>query len=479
MSPRRVFRPRPPGELGDGFARIRTRLGLPDGFPSGVLADAARAARRDPFDSTDHTDRLDIEFLTIDPPESVDLDQAFQAERDGDGFRARYAITDVGWFISPGGPIDVESRHRGQTLYSPDLRTTLYPPALEQSASMVPGLVRPAILWTFDLDEHGATRTVAVHRALVRSARRLTYDEAQRAIDSGGADESLRVLRELGIRLQERERARGGVSLAVPAQEVARDDGSYRLVFRCPLPVEEWNAQISLLTGMSAAALMLGSGAGLVRTLPPVPDAVLAELRLTARALEVTWPEGTGYAEFLRSLDGGRPEHAALMAHATRLFRGGGYEVVRGESPKPRGRGDLWHHAIAAPYAHVTAPLRRVADRFANEIVLAIAAGRAPPPWAMEALPELPQVMADADRRADELERRSLDYVEAAVLESRVGETFDALVIEAFDRGVIIQLREPAVRAYCKGRGLALGESLRVRLVEANPRRGIVEFVPA
>lgn len=120
-----------------------------------------------------------------------------------------------------------------------------------------------------------------------------------------------------------------------------------------------------------------------------------------------------------------------------------------------------------------------MADRFANEIVLAIAAGGAPPPWAMEALPELPQIMADADRRADELERRSLDYVEAAVLEPRVGETFDALVIEAFDRGVIIQLREPAVRAYCKGRGLALGDSLRVRLVEANPRRGIAEFVPA
>jgi exoribonuclease R len=479
MSPRRVFRPRPPGELDEGFARIRTRLGLPEGFPPEVIDEASAATRRDPSDSEQHIDRRDIDFLTIDPPQSVDLDQAFHAERDGDGFLVHYAITDVGWFLAPSGAIDGESRRRGQTLYSPDVRTTLYPPALERSASLLPGAVRPSFLWTFDLDEQGATRTVAVDRALVRSARRLTYQEAQRAIDHGGAEQSLRVLREVGMRLKERERARGGVSLAVPSQEVARDDGSYRLVFRCPLPVEEWNAQISLLTGMSAADLMVRSGAGVVRTLPPVPPDVLGEFRLIARALEVSWPEGTGYAQFLRRLDGRRPEQAALMAHATRLFRGGGYKVVSRDSPDAGGRGDLMHHAIAAPYAHVTAPLRRVADRFANEIVVAIAAKRAPPPWAMEALPELPGVMADADRRADELERRTLDYVEAVMLESRVGDTFDALVIEAFDRGGTVQLREPAIRAYCRGHGLALGERVPVRLVQANPRRGFVQFVPA
>jgi exoribonuclease R len=452
---------------------------LAEAFPSDVLDEATHVAGRDPSSSDQHADRLDLDLLTIDPPESVDLDQAFHAERDGRGFRVHYAITDVGWFVAPGGAIDAESRRRGQTLYSPDLRTTLYPPPLERSASLLPGSVRPAILWTFDLDEHGGARAVDVHRALVRSARRLTYEEAQRVIDSGAADESLAVLRDAGMRLRERERARGGVSLAVPAQEVTRSEGSYRLLFRCPLRVEEWNAQISLLTGMSAAAFMLGSGVGLVRTLPPVPDDVLAELRLTARALHVTWPERVGYAEFLRALDGSNPEHAALMARATRLFRGGGYRVVAGESSGREGPSQLMHHAIAAPYAHVTAPLRRVADRFANEIVLSIAAGRAPPAWATEALPQLPGIMADADRRTDELERRSLDYVEAAVLESRVGEAFDALVIESFDRGGTVQIREPAVRAYCKGHGLPLGKRLRVRLVEADPRRGIVQFLRA
>jgi exoribonuclease R len=476
-----VFRPPPPAELRAGFARIRTRMRLPDGFPAGAVAEAVRVSSEHPAGGDGRHDALDLELFTIDPPESVDLDQAFHARRTGAGFRVDYAITDVGRFVAPGGEIDAESRRRGQTLYSPDMRTTLYPQALEQAASLLPGAVRPAVLWTFDLDEHGASRGAQVRRALVRSRRRMSYQEAQRRIDQGIGPEPLLILREVGLLLEERERARGGVSLDVPAQEVVPGNGGYRLAFTCPLPVEGWNAQISLLTGMSAAAFMLEAEVGLLRTLPPIADDVLAELGRTARALGVDWPEGIGYAEFLRSLDGSRPEEAALMAFAPRVFRGGGYSVIgeRLGDGRDHPDGGPIHHAIAAPYSHVTAPLRRVADRFVNEIVLAIADGREPPRWAVEALPELPEIMARADRKADELERRSLDYVEAAVLAPRIGETFDALVIEAFEHGATVQLREPAVRALCRGAGLQLGEPLRVRLVEADPDRGSVQFVPA
>jgi exoribonuclease R len=453
-------------------------MGVPEGFPPAVLEEAGEAAVRQTGDSH-HVDRLDLELLTIDPPESVDLDQAFHAERTGAGYRVHYAITDPGWFVTPGGAIDGESRRRGQTLYSPDLRTTLYPPALERAASLLPGAVRPAILWTYELDERAAPFDVRVHRAEVRSDRRLTYQEAQEAIDAGKANESLKLLRELGVRLTALERARGGVSLAVPAQEVVRADGSYGLLFRRPLPVEEWNAQISLLTGMAAASLMLRAGIGLVRSMPPVSADVLAELRLTARALHVQWPDHMGYAEFLRGLDRRDRGHAALMAYATRLFRGGGYAVVSRPTSERGDHEDLVHHALAAPYAHVTAPLRRVADRFANEIVLAIADGREPPFWAEETLPLLPRIMAEADRRSDELERRSIDYVEATVLQSRIGELFDATVIEAFERGATVQLRDPAVRARCRGARLTLGARVKVRLVEASPRRELVLFAPA
>jgi exoribonuclease R len=448
-------------------------MGLPEGFPRDVIEEAARASRLDPERGDEHEDALEIDLLTIDPPESVDLDQAFHAERDGDGYRVHYAIADVGWFVSAGGALDAESRRRGQTLYSPDTRTRLYPPELERAASLLPGAVRPSLLWSFQVDPSGATARAEVRRALVRSRRRLTYQEAQASLDTGSPPESLMVLREVGELLRKRERERGGVSLNVPAQEVVREGDIFRLAFAAPLPVEGWNAQISLLTGMTAASLMLGAGVGLLRTLPPVPAGALVDLHRTAEALEVVWPEGVGYAAFLRSLEPHRPEHATLMAFATRLFRGGGYTVV---TPQPA---DMEHHAIGAPYAHVTAPLRRLADRFANEVVLAVSAGRQPPGWALAALPDLPGLMAEADRRADELERRIVDYVEAAVLEPRVGETFRATVIESFHRGATVQLREPAVRGYCRGTGLSLGARLRVRLVEADPVKERVVFAPA
>jgi exoribonuclease R len=136
------------------------------------------------------------------------------------------------------------------------------------------------------------------------------------------------------------------------------------------------------------------------------------------------------------------------------------------------------HSAIAAPYAHATAPLRRLADRFVSETVLALHAGAEVPPWCRQALPELPPLMAGADRREHELDRAVLDYVEAVVLAPRVGETFDAVVTETDDKGGMVQLADPAVRARLSG-DAPLGERVRVRLTEADPATRRVRFALA
>ena len=101
-------------------------------------------------------DRTDIPFITIDPPGSKDLDQALHIERRGNGFRVHYAIADVAAFVEPDGPIDVEAHRRGQTMYAPEHRIPLHPPVLsEGAASLLPDQVRPALLWSIDLDERG------------------------------------------------------------------------------------------------------------------------------------------------------------------------------------------------------------------------------------------------------------------------------------------------------------------------------------
>ena len=120
-----------------------------------------------------------------------------------------------------------------------------------------------------------------VYRAMVRSVERLDYEGVQAAVDAGTADERLLLLKEVGERRIALERARGGANLPMPEQEVTMQDGRYLVGFRPPVPAEDWNAQISLMTGMAAAEMMLRARVGILRTMPepegrtvgPVPPA--------------------------------------------------------------------------------------------------------------------------------------------------------------------------------------------------------------
>lgn len=459
-------------ELVRGFERIRAAMELPAGFPQEVLDAAEKAAARDPQDGDQHEPRLDIEFVTIDPPGSKDLDQAFHAERSSGGFVVRYAIADPSWFISPGDPIDLDSRRRGQTLYAPDGRVRLYPPVLsEGAASLLEGQIRPAVLWEMALDGQGEPRSIDVSRALISSREQMTYEDAQQEIDSATPRGSLELLSVIGRLRQERELERGGIHIELPEQEVSGPAGNYGLSFRGPLPVEEWNAQMSLLTGVAAASLMLDGRAGLLRTMPPPEEDSLIALRRAATTLRLEWPNAITHAEFLHRLDPSDSRHAAVTNVAMQLFRGAGYVALDGHPSK-----ETIHSGIAAPYAHVTAPLRRLADRFASEVALSLCRGEAPPSWVEEALPEMPEIMKESHRRNGELERRVIDFVEAAILEPHVGRDFDGVVVEAGEKSGSVQLVDPAVVGHCKCPNLDLGTRVRVRVKEADPERSRLEF---
>ena len=474
-------------------------------FPPEVLDEARAAAQRDV--TRDRQDRRDIDFVTIDPPGSMDLDQAVHVASSGDGYIVRYAIADLAAFVTPGSALDQEVHKRGMTVYGPETRTPLHPPVLsEGAASLLPDQDRPAVLWTIGLDSHGEITSATVTRALVRSRARLTYGEAQSALDDGTAPESLQLLADVGRLRQARERDRGGVSLDVPEQEIVEQpDGTFGLAFRRTLPVEGWNAQISLLTGIAAARMMREAGIGIYRTLPPADPRDLARLRRTARALGIDWPEELPYGELLHRLESRRPAHAAFMNEATTLFRGAGYfafgvpalggdddgaaapaapgELVR--LPAPDAADNARHAAIAAEYAHVTAPLRRLVDRYGTEVCLAHSAGRDVPRWVTDALPGLPRTMAATGRVANGFERACVDIVEAAILGHRVGQKFDGVVVEADSRdgkpatrGEVV-LRDPAVRARVDGEALPLGERVRVTLTEASVTSRKVRFTLA
>ncbi len=136
--PRVVLRPTDADTTGEvatalraRFAAVRAELGIDGPYPAEALEEARRAAAHPPTPAVDETD---LPFFTLDPPGSMDLDQAMHLDRDGDGHRIRYAIADVPSFVRLGGELDRTTRERGQTVYCPDERVPLHPPVLSEHA---------------------------------------------------------------------------------------------------------------------------------------------------------------------------------------------------------------------------------------------------------------------------------------------------------------------------------------------------------
>ena len=461
-----------PADLAQGLAAIRAAAEVPSDFPVEVHAAAARAAAEPRLPDLDRTD---LELITIDPAGSRDLDQALHITRGPNGeFVISYAIADVAAFVSPGDPIDLEAHRRGVTLYAPDCRTPLHPPVLsERAASLLPNEVRPALLWTITLNPRGQMVAAEVARALVRSRAQLSYRQAQAEIDGITPRPTLGLLKLVGQWREFRERERGGASLKIPQQEIQPHGDGWTLGFRAPEPVEAWNAQVSLLTGMAAAHIMLYGQVGILRTMPPADLDSLRRLRQVAKALRIVWPPEMDYPGLVRTLNPAWPDHAAMLSAATVLFRGAGYRSFSGGIPE-----DADHAALASDYAHITAPLRRLVDRYSGEICVALSADQPVPAWVFHALDGLPEQMAAAERRAKRYERAIIDLLEVHLLANRVGQTFTGTVIEVNrdKQNGTIMLKEPAVEGRVSGDRLRLGQEVSARLISADYAKGAVAF---
>ena len=214
---------------------------------------------------------------------------------------------------------------------------------------------------------------------------------------------------------------------------------------------------------------------GILRTLPPAPEHEVRALRRTARALGIDWPNTMAHPDFIRSLDPSRPADAAMVVACTRLLRGAGYVAFQGKVPdQPE------HAALASPYAHVTAPLRRLVDRYGLEICAALCAGTDVPAWVLDGMGALPDVMRDSGRRSHAYENAVLNLVEAMTLRTRVGEQFEGVVLEVEhddERTGKVMVREPAVEApVVSVSPLPVGEDVTVTLAEADPVTRTVRF---
>lgn len=423
-----------------------------------MLAEAEQTGARAPDAHADWTDRP---FVTLDPATSTDLDQAFHIEKAGADLLLHYALADVAWFVPVGGTLEAEAWRRGVTLYLPDGKARLYPAALsEAAASLLPDGPRPAVVVTVRCSPEGEAKLEGAMRALVRSRAKLAYETVEIA--------RVPHLEDFAARMAIAEEARGAARVDPPEQEIERDlDGRYHLTLRPWLPSEKVNSALSLAANIAIAEALFASGTGLFREMSPPDERAIARLRSTAKGLGLAWPASMPLGQFERGVD---PATVAGAAFQLAVRRATGHAVYRPFQPGRR----PFHAAMGATYCHATAPMRRLADRYVLDAILALCAGAPGPDQTLFA--RLAEVMNAADARQGAIERAVLDLAEAALLHGREGEVFRATATERDDRGARLQLAELPIVARVDTRSVASGEELQVRLVKADPVRGEVRF---
>jgi exoribonuclease R len=447
--------------LSDGLTVIRAQFQVPASFPPQVLAAAQAAAARTP---SEHADRTDLNFVTLDPATSTDLDQAFAIDTEGGDIILHYAIADVAWFVADGDAIDTEAWQRGVTTYLPDGKASLYPPVLcEQAASLLPDGPRPAVVFTVRVAPDGAVRLDGAERALIQSRAKLAYDSVR-------PDQLPPSFADLAARIASAEDRRGAARVDPPEQEVERgNDGKFALTLRPQLASEQSNAAMSLACNLALADALFAAHTGLFRVMPPPDARAVNRLRHTAAAFGLDWPKALGLSQYEKQLNPSDPRQSAFMLAVRRAGGGASYEPYRqGVTP--------WHAAMAANYAHGTAPLRRLADRYVVRAALAVANGQPVPLAVTEAFARLPAVMARADARENQIERAVIDLAETAFLADRAGEVFEAVVTDIGENGARIQLCHAPVVARTPSHSVKPGAKIRVRLLSADTEKRTLQF---
>jgi exoribonuclease R len=452
--------------LHEGFRAIRLGNGVIEGdagTPALRELAATIAIDSDAKPGFVRRDATDLELVTLDPASSTDLDQAYAVVIDGENAVLSYAIADIGAFVPRGSELEADAWTRGVTVYSPDGSVPLYPRVLsQQRASLLPDGSRPAVLLTVIVDPFGTATLKNVERVFVRSRAKLAYENVT------DADLSPAIL-ELAKRINDAEGRRGAFRVERPVQEVFSDasaNGALKTRFAPRRISEDRNSTLSLAANQAVAQFMFDHGVGLYRVMDEPDENELAMLRRRAKALGFAWPPDESLHEIVARIDPENPKHMAFAIAIRRAGGGAKYVVL----PEPAldnistqnnlistqnnsvGTRDIavkpWHAAMAAIYAHATAPMRRLADRYVLDLLIAQHDGdTAAVAELTSTLAKLPKVMGVADKRASKVDRDCIELVENAMLEPFIGQELEATVVDAGHDGVQIQIDQPAVLA--------------------------------
>jgi ribonuclease R len=478
---------------------------IPAEFPSDTLA--AAAAARPLADLAGRADLRELALVTIDDSDARDFDDAVWAEPDPDpdnpgGWHLVVAIADVAYYVPPGGALDREAAHRGNSVYFPDRVVPMLPEALSNDlCSLRPGEDRPCLAAHLSIDAEGRKRRHRFERAVMRSAARLTYDAVQAAHDGGSAGfalaaDRLDALYGAFAALDRARRSRGALDLDLPEHRVLLD-GDQKPV--AVLPRVRRNShrlieEFMILANVAAAEELEARGRACLYRVHDAPDpeklAALRDFLQEAGIPGLALAKGQVVrpALFNRIL-----ERAAATPEATVINQ----LVLRTQAQAAYGPNNIGHFGLALPrYAHFTSPIRRYADLVVHR---ALIGGAAPARAADAELGTVAEHISATERRAAAAERAALDRYRSMLLAGAIGTVFDARITGVARFGLFATLPDSGADGLIpistlpadyydheaarhrlvgrrSGRVFALGDPLRVMLVEADAIGGRLVF---
>jgi ribonuclease R len=472
----------------DRMRAIARHRGLRVEFPEPVMAQARALVAAPGIDDPSLTDLTELPFVTIDYPQSQDLDQALFIERMGTGFRVDYALADAAHFVRPGTALWDEAVARGASYYLPGLTLPMLPAELSEGiVSLGAGVDRRALVFRIELAADGAVRTTELVRARIRSRAKLSYGGVQRLFDEPAASglegqeftASLRLLGEVGRIRIERAEKHDVVEydrVAVRLSCAGVDSTRLEITGEVRNDVQRWNEQISLLTNIEGAGFLLRradpmSGLrGVFRVHPPPPADDLAGLETLIRdlvqALELDhrwiWRRSAGesLADYVDRLpDEGRGVRLAraLQRQALLVNEPGRFSV----EPGP-------HYGIgAAAYARFSSPMREMVGIATTHLALH-QLDRTPSGLTREQLEEIVRLGNESKRQQKRITRdadeQAIDQLLSGELDrpERARPIRTATVMGVSERKIYLQLDEPPIeiKLYLPDQERLLGEQL-------------------
>jgi ribonuclease R len=462
----------PPGRIATETLKILIEHGVDPEFPPHVL-EAAKGVPTavQPADLEDRADLRHLPFMTIDPPDARDFDDAVCMEdTGGDTARLHVAVADVSHYVREGDPFDVEAALRCFSCYLPDRAIPMLPRELSSNiCSLVPNEERLAMVVSMAIDARGVIGDVDVAASVIRSRARLTYEQAAAMLEhgEGPADQRARVveLRKLADRMRRVRMRRGAIELSLPEVKVRLDEDDPERV----RAVEHARAKPEIARAYNLIEeLMLAANESVARVASQKRLPVL--YRVHASPDEERIERFCGVAgllgievdpEVLRTPKAMQSFLKRIAKHPRRIALNG--LLLRALAQAEYATTNVGHFALASGgYLHFTSPIRRYADLVDHRVLKAYLrriGGKAGP----EPTPRMPErhVANAIARRASEREREVAQaerdakaMLAAAFMRDRIGDRFEGSVTGLSNAGAYVGLDDPPVDGIIRRTGL-------------------------